>query len=256
MTKSIIKQTVGAVMKTKDYDVFSFIDGNRRLNARNYNKLLNSMREEQLIIPIIVNENYAIIDGQHRFSACKELNLPVYYIIQKGYTISQVKRANMVSSNWTKSDFLESHIKDGNDQYKDFKDILDLYELHISDMIKIFAKIQGKNSELVGKSFENGTFDFSKKEEVIKFLDALQDFEFFPYYKTKTFITAFMKLYFEKKYDHSIMVQKLKTRKDELVKRSSYKDYLALLTQQIYSYRASSKNTLLFDKETGMFYSC
>lgn len=252
--KHIIKQTVGAVMKTKDYDVFSFIDGNRRLNPRNYSKLLSSMKEEQLHIPIIVNENYEIVDGQHRFTAAKELGLYVYYVIEKGYGLEQVKRANMVSSNWKKEDFLESHIKDGVDGYKDFKDLVDLYGIGISDLIKIFAYVQGKNTDIAGKLFENGTFNFDKKDEVIAFLDALDDFSFFPQYKTKTFVTAFMKLYFNEKYDHTVMKGRLKNRKNKLTKQSSYGEYLSVLTQQIYSY-GSTKNLLLYDNVAKRFYS-
>ena len=75
------------VFSTTKYDMFSFLDANRKLNVRNYSKLINSMKEEQLKIPIIVNEKFQIIDGQHRFTAEKELGLPVYYMVQKGYGI-------------------------------------------------------------------------------------------------------------------------------------------------------------------------
>ena len=43
------------------------------------------MTEKLLMCPIIVNENYEIIDGQHRYSASKELGLPIRYIVGEGY---------------------------------------------------------------------------------------------------------------------------------------------------------------------------
>lgn len=31
--------------------------------------------------PIIVSEDFRIIDGQHRFEACKELGFPIYFLV-------------------------------------------------------------------------------------------------------------------------------------------------------------------------------
>lgn len=242
------------VLITTDYDKFSFLDGNRKLNLRNYYKLVNSMKEEQLQIPIIVNEDMCIIDGQHRFSASKELKLPVYYIVQKGYGLSQVKRANMVSSNWTKEDFLDSHIKDGAAGYEHFKEIIDTYNVNIIDLIKVFAFVQNKNQAITAKHFEEGSFVLDGEETVICMLDALEDFSYFKEYKSRQFFTAFMKLYFHTDYDHAKMKERLKTRKDRLVKKGSYAEYLEILTKEMYSYGAVKK-PLFYDKGTKRFYN-
>jgi hypothetical protein len=243
----------GEVKVSYDYDAFKFMDANRKINSRNYAKLVASMKEEQLIIPIIVNEKLDIIDGQHRYTAEKELGLPVYYIIQRGYGIEQVKRANMVSSNWTKEDFLESHVQDGTGEYAAFKDLVDLYDVNISDLIKVFASVQHKNQTITSKMFEEGTFSLEKKEEVVEFLEALEDFSMFKEYKTKPFFTAFMKLYFQPDYDHSKMKDRLKNRSSYLTKKSNYGEYLELLTKQIYSFGAV-KNPLFYDMATSKFY--
>ena len=58
-----------SVFKTFDYGLFKNIKGNRELNPKNYKKILHSMGNKQLEIPIIVNEKYEIIDGQHRRAA-------------------------------------------------------------------------------------------------------------------------------------------------------------------------------------------
>ena len=87
MNTNCIDEQYGVIYKTKEYDKFKNIKGNRRLNARNYIKLMRSMSEEQLIIPIICNENYEIIDGQHRYNSAKELGLDLYYFIVPGYGI-------------------------------------------------------------------------------------------------------------------------------------------------------------------------
>lgn len=46
----------GNIMVTENYDMFKKIGGNRKINKSNYSKIVKSMKEEQLIIPIVVNE--------------------------------------------------------------------------------------------------------------------------------------------------------------------------------------------------------
>ena len=48
------------------------------------------MQSNYLFTVIIVNENYEIIDGQHRFEVIKELNLPLRYIICEGYGFAAI----------------------------------------------------------------------------------------------------------------------------------------------------------------------
>lgn len=55
-------EMIGNIFKTKDYDMFKWVKGNRKPNKKNYSKLVKSMKEEQLIIPICVNEKFEIID--------------------------------------------------------------------------------------------------------------------------------------------------------------------------------------------------
>jgi ParB-like chromosome segregation protein Spo0J len=54
-----------SVMRSNNYDMFKFMEGNRKINSSNLNQIIVSMREKQLIIPITVNEKFEIIDGQH-----------------------------------------------------------------------------------------------------------------------------------------------------------------------------------------------
>ena len=57
--------------------MFKKIKGNRIVNKSNLNAIITSMEQQQLVSPIMINEKFEIIDGQHRFEACKELGLPV-----------------------------------------------------------------------------------------------------------------------------------------------------------------------------------
>lgn len=57
---------------TSDYAMFHFLKGNRDLNEPKINKIVKSVTAGLNFFkycPIMVNENYFIIDGQHRFYA-------------------------------------------------------------------------------------------------------------------------------------------------------------------------------------------
>jgi hypothetical protein len=62
------------------------------------------MNENFLPIPIIVNERMEIVDGQHRFTICKELNLPIHYIAGQNWNISEIRQINSVQKSWTYHD--------------------------------------------------------------------------------------------------------------------------------------------------------
>ena len=243
----------GNIMVTENYDMFKKIGGNRKINKANYAKIVKSMKEEQLIIPIVVNERYEIIDGQHRCTACKDLGKPVYFYMVRGYGLDQVKRANIASSNWKKENYLDMFVAEGNEIYKEFEEIKERYDLNISNLLKIFAIVQEKQSARVGYEFENGTFTLDGKMEVLRFLTALEDFNFFKFYKSNNFLIAFTRLYFKSEYDHDKMKTKLITHRNSLEKRSTSDEYLVLLCNRIYSFGVT-KNPIYYSSESKKFH--
>ena len=58
---------------TKNYNDFKFVKGNRAINYTHVNNLVDSIKEKDLQMPIIVDEKMNIIDGQHRFEAYRLL---------------------------------------------------------------------------------------------------------------------------------------------------------------------------------------
>jgi hypothetical protein len=98
------------VQTTKDYYLFTPIDGNRNKNLLHLNRLKKSINENYLFTVIIVNENYQIIDGQHRFDVIKELNLPLHYIVCVGYGLKEVHILNQISKTWNADDYLKYNL--------------------------------------------------------------------------------------------------------------------------------------------------
>jgi hypothetical protein len=82
-------EKVTDVLVTNDYHLFGFINGNRELNQTNLNNIKESLKTKQILESAIIvgldknpkdKKPFKIIEGQHRFTACSELNLPVSFI--------------------------------------------------------------------------------------------------------------------------------------------------------------------------------
>lgn len=246
----------GVIYKTKDYDKFKTIKGNRRLNSRNIGKLIKSMGEEQLVSPILVNSNFEIIDGQHRYTVCKELNKCVYYYIVDGYGIDQVRRANLVSSNWTKNDYLNMHLEEESIEYMAFNELLSETNMNISDLLKLYAMVQHKSSSQISYEFEAGTFSSDGTEEVRDFLNQLENFSFFKLYKSQSFVAAFIRLYNNTSFDKERLAEKVRIRRSSLEQLTggTIDEYLSCLCNKIYSF-GPGKNNIFYDVNTRRFYN-
>ena len=61
------------IYETKNYSLFKLLDSNREPNQRILKKLEASIKEIGIQIPIIVNTENEIVDGQHRFWTIQKL---------------------------------------------------------------------------------------------------------------------------------------------------------------------------------------
>ena len=92
------------VHTTEDYGRFEFNELNRSVDAAHVRKLKKNIKDIGLVQPITVDSEGNIIDGQHRFHACRELGIPVRYIIQDSMKMEDVVALNNMSKPWSTMD--------------------------------------------------------------------------------------------------------------------------------------------------------
>ncbi len=76
--------TIPSINCTTDYSTFKFHPLNRPVNETHVKSLIESMKQDYLFTLITVNEKNEICDGQHRYYAIRELNLPLFYVVIPG----------------------------------------------------------------------------------------------------------------------------------------------------------------------------
>ena len=138
-----LEQTQLTVNQTKDYFLFKKLDGNRGVSELNKKRLMKSFNENYLISPIIVNENYEIIDGQNRFEAARELELPIFYVQIPFYGIKEVQVLNANQKNWSTDDYVDGYIDLGKADYQIYKDFRKKYNLPSTQTIEILWGANG-----------------------------------------------------------------------------------------------------------------
>lgn len=152
------------VKSTTHYEWFKLVDGNR--DVRHAAKIKKSIEAVGLLIcPILCNENFEIIDGQGRFTACKELGIPVYYVQQKGIGIEEVRKMNSVSTNWTTGDYVHSYTS-GEDVSESYILLESLTKQFPSFGIAFIASVasQRRDTHFSLKQIKNGEFQCTEDQ--------------------------------------------------------------------------------------------
>lgn len=203
------------IFSTTDYGKFKKLTGNRVTSENNIKAIKLSMAEEQLIVPIICNENMEIIDGQHRKDAAQALGLPVYYFIVNGYGLKQVQRMNSHMKNWNDSDYLDSFINrysasDGTlfKDYQIFKELIDNAGISTikTGLTLVYDGMTGKK---VIHDFRRGNLVIEDLDKAKKYISMLKDIEptFGVRCKQASFVSVFIALTKTTNFSHETFVR-------------------------------------------------
>lgn len=209
---------------TDNYQKFKRIKGNRKINKAHVNKLTTAISEDPQILeynPIVVNEKWEIIDGQHRFEAIKRLRLPVYYTQVPGLTLTNVQNLNSNSKVWSPKDYAVAYVEHGNVNYKRYLDHKNKYGLNHESTIA-YVGIGHPNTPF---GFKRGKFKAGRPEDVDLYTKLLLDLEdYVPHWKARTTSKAFLKIATHSHYDHTRMIEKLKKKGSQMEMRSQLLD--------------------------------
>lgn len=229
------------IEKTTNYGMFKRLKGNRPINESNLGALIISMKENFLIKPIDVNENFEIIDGEHRKEASKQLGLPVYYVVHKGWGLKEAQILNSTQKKWSLEEFLESYILLDKKEYIDFKNFINEYQFNFTVS---HALLEGTNSRLGGKAikkFKDGLFKIKDLDSSQRNAEKLLMIKpFYAGYDRSSFIWAILKSIEVSEFDFSDFLSKLRYQSAKLNDCTTTKQYLMLI-EEIYNYKRKDK---------------
>ena len=172
---------IAGIYESKDYDKFKMLDANRKLG--HVQKIIDSIKSVGVLwVPILVNEKFEIIDGQHRFAACKALRLPIYYIIQPGLGIKHVMCLNENAKIWALSDYAHGYAvgDEKKDSYVHLETVKKQFpEFDYRTIVRASSDytLSDSNYNTKIKSGEFSSMSFDQMNAAIRRLTALRGFE-------------------------------------------------------------------------------
>ncbi len=245
ITKTPLKNVI---QETSDYKIFKRLKGNRDVNQGMVADLVESFQEKpqlRLARPVLLNDKYEVIDGQHRLEASVKMHLPVYYMVVDDLTVDDARLLNALQRSWSMMDYAKSYADSGNHEYERFLELQREYQLSPSAVLRYCTAGRGTDSEKDRTAFRYGKFFIDDEATTIEWLNKLRGFsKFVPFWANTSFGLAVFRLLKTNSYDHERMMRKLDEGNALVVRGASY-DFLRDL-EIIYNRGASPNQTVRF----------
>lgn len=227
---------------TKDYKKFKFIHGNRDLLPIKLKRLMEDIKEGLNLLPycpILVNKEYGIIDGQHRFYVAKKMGLNIYYVIVPDVTLSQIARLNNNQNRWKTQDFMNCFIDagDNSQHYEILYEFVRQYKVSISLAVSMLYNGVPHEAGHAIAIFRDGSFKVRYYDEAEHLMIKSNDYqEFTDKTNTRAFLSALQKLLNNGIYDHDAVISKLKKHEMKIDHKGNAKEYMQQI-EMLYNYK-------------------
>lgn len=249
----------------EEFSKFKSLKGNRMLGNIEIKRLKQSMISNgYLRAPIVVNERYEIIDGQHRFEAAKQINQKIEVIIAKGYGLKEVQLLNENAKNWSKKDYLKAYCDLGYEQYLKFREFMQLYPDFKIDACEALltdspdgAYKSTSSKEIISKNnkkghykhrlFKSGQLQINDYNKAICNANRIMAIK--PYYSgfnRNLFVGALISIFKSPNYNHDIFIRKVSLYPTMLKHCATAAQYKQLI-EEIYNYKNHNKVSLRYN---------
>lgn len=212
MSQAALTTANNIIHETDNYDIFKVLPYNRPVVASHVRRLAEAMQKRPHLRPaqpILVNEKYQVVDGQHRLEASRYNNQTVFYMVVEGLTVADARMLNALQRTWRILDYAYSYAASGVPAYVQFVETYEERKLPPSVIIEYLAIGNSRQRQ----EFRAGTIRFLDRKASNKLLDELEEIvALFPdvsgIYHLASAVRSVQSV---EGYDHNRMVAKLKT---------------------------------------------
>ena len=238
------------IENTMDYDRFRMVLGNRHVSKRKVDKIVNDVKNGLDLFPycpVIVTESgghFNIVDGQHRFTASKQLDLPIYYVVAGDIQLRDIARMNTNTDKWKYRDFTECYIKLGIKDYQILKEFCHDHKVHLRIALGMLMRGRPVDNNSLADVFMDGQFKcnhYGYAVDLMKLIDRL--FGMYTFSRHIYLIQAVDQLEVKGLWNVDMMEAKIKNHRHMMDKQSSVKTYIYLL-EQIYNMKSQNRKII------------
>jgi hypothetical protein len=235
------------IYETTDYDKFKFIEENRKIDPNHVKRIQRMMEvdDDLHLHPIIVNSQMEISDGQHRFLAAKEMERPIFYVVDDSYDSRKLIAINTCQKKWEFADYLKYWCDQGYEEYIKLNEFCKKVNLGLRAVFSWTSHGTGNIQDKATTSdFKHGLYRFIiSEDEVIalqhasKFIQILKERNFRPetFDRQLQFHKALKEFFTSRFVLPEIFFERLSNGKFAFYYMKSYGEYLDQLAY-IYNY--------------------
>lgn len=228
------------MQNTKNYNCFKYIVSNREINHAHVNRLVKSIKNNNLLHlnPVIVNTKMEVIDGQHRIAAAEILGVEIYFQVDEMVSKKDLSDLNSVKKNWSTVDYINYWTIEKAKGFDELSKFLSVYpNLPPSTALMLLSADGSRDIN----ALKNGTIDTSNKEEATKIAEIIKKFRnIIDFAYDRNFILSINKVIKTGKYDQEVMDKRLESNARALVKCATIKQYIDLI-EEIYNKNSHNK---------------
>lgn len=225
------------------------MNGNRKPNKAHVRKLQDAISANAKLSqfrPILVNENYEIIDGQHRYEALKNLDQPIHYVVAPGTGLKEVQELNSIAKVWTPIEYAKSYADLGQSDYRFYLEMREAYGLN-HDVLLSYISL---DEPMTGEMYKDGKL-FAPDRDLSHLLARrlTEVGQYYPRYKIRSFALAFKAVFETPEYDHSRMLSKIKQEKvaEKYLKNYSLREEYIRALENLYNHNQPTHTKVRFD---------
>ena len=234
------------IFVSTNYDKFLLLESNRLIKPGKVSRLKEEIERRDLTheneIKVRISndgKHLIVLEGQHRFKTCYDMNLPIFY----RYSIMETKDIglfNSVQDKWSLEDSLHHYCVEGVHDYKILSGFRKQYMYPISTLIHVLS---GRNDKTMLDEFRRGQFIVTQGLEFVhELLSKIQQFKPFndKIYRHRTFLKVYMDLMTHPEFEHEKMLHKVEQVPMRFVYCTKVNDYLRMI-EDVYNWKNSNQ---------------
>jgi hypothetical protein len=233
---------------TKDLSKFNLHNVNREVKAPKVRRLKNLMNADGVkLVPIIVNKNFDVIDGQHRLVAARETGNGIYYLVDNSIPTSSkgifdaARKFNQSMNEWSKKDYIHGFCVQGLEDYKTLDEFTK--EFPMFSLTECIMLLQNSGTRHVAKDvFSDGRFKVVNLNIARKWANHLLQLK--PYfefgYNKSLFVRAFIDILSSRpEFDFESFLHKVQLRPGSIYLCGDKVSY-RIMIENIYNYKRAN----------------
>lgn len=232
---------------SNDYDKFKILNYNRDIDQTRVDKIKKVIASDGFLVPILVNQDWYVVDGQHRLNAVRQLGKKLSYVqydIPTDKLPIIIAKLNSTAKTWKMINYLDMWYILGKEHYVWIGETVKNLDLPFTNFYKMLTSTAMKFSQ----KFKDGTLTLTQsqrdrlEERGKQFNEVRFSEKRFADFGTG-FLVAITNIVTTKGYDHQTMMTAIKEYPGSLLKCRTASEFKGQLLD-LYNRMATPKNKI------------